>query len=66
MTVVDGKGTEQTILLDGVLSEPPWVSAEPAADFIQAEPLQGEASTQRTEVRLLFDSHNLYFGCHLF
>ena len=36
--------------------------AGPAADFIQAEPSQGEPSTQRTEVRILFDSESLYFG----
>ena len=54
--------TEEAIVLDGVLSEESWLLAEPAADFIQAEPSQGEPSTQRTEVRILFDSESLYFG----
>ncbi len=58
--------TEQTIVLDGILSEPAWLFAETAADFIQAEPRQGEASTQHTEVRVLFDSENLYFGVTCF
>ena len=60
--ILQARWTEETIVLDGILSEPPWFLAQPAADFIQAEPRQGEPSTQRTEVRVLFDSDNLYFG----
>ena len=63
---LQARWTEETIVLDGVLDEPPWLLAQPAADFVQAEPRQGEPSTQRTEVRLLFDSDNLYFGVMCF
>ena len=63
---LQARWTEETIVLDGILNEPPWLLAQPAADFIQAEPRQGEPSTQRTEVRLLFDSDNLYFGVFCF
>jgi hypothetical protein len=60
--MVQALRTEEAIVLDGVLDEEPWLLAEPAVDFIQAEPSQGEPSTQWTEVRILFDLENLYFG----
>ena len=59
---VHGLGTEESIVVDGFLDEASWLLAEPATDFIQAEPTQGEPSTEGTEVRILFDSENLYFG----
>lgn len=60
--VVHARRLEEAIVLDGVLNEESWLLAEPATDFIQAEPSQGEPSSERTEVRILFDSESLYFG----
>ena len=48
--------------LDGVLDEPAWKRAEIAKDFIQKEPIQGAPATESTEVRVLSDGRNLYFG----
>lgn len=48
--------------LDGLISEEVWESISPAKDFVQQNPDEGELSTQRTEVRIGFDEHNLYFG----
>jgi hypothetical protein len=39
---------------------------EPATDFIQNEPNMGKPSTERTEVRLLYDDENLYLGIYCF
>ncbi len=50
------------ITLDGVLDEDVWRTAVPASDFVQAEPHEGEAATERTEVRLAFDHNALYIG----
>ena len=50
------------ITLDGVLDEDVWRTAMPASDFVQAEPHEGEAATERTEVRLAFDHNALYIG----
>ena len=58
--------TEETIIVDGMLNEKSWRLAQPATDFIQAEPRQGESATERTEVRILYDSENLYFGVTCF
>ncbi len=48
--------------LDGAVTEPIWGEIEPAADFVQQNPDEGELSAERTEVRVAFDDTNLYFG----
>ena len=48
--------------IDGVLSEPIWMAAEPATDFVQADPLEGQPATERTEVRVAFDHDFLYIA----
>jgi len=54
--------TQGPIAIDGALDEPDWSRAAVAADFVQAEPLQGEPATEATEVRVLFDGRYLYLG----
>jgi hypothetical protein len=58
-------GVEETrtpIALDGALDEEVWRTAAPADGFIQAEPREGEAATEQTEVRVAFDRDALYIG----
>src|SRR6476660_4909216 len=50
------------IVVDGALDEQVWRDAEPAADFVQAEPHEGEPATEATEVRVAFDRDALYIG----
>ena len=40
------------ITLDGALEEEVWRVAEPAGDFVQAEPHEGTPATEPTEVRI--------------
>jgi len=53
---------EAKIHVDGRLDEPVWSQLEPTGEFFQTEPDEGKPSTERTEVFLFYDSHNLYFG----
>lgn len=53
---------ESPVHVDGVLDEADWARAPRADRFVQIEPREGEAATERTEVRVLFDASNLYFG----
>ena len=53
------------IRLDGTLDDAAWSRATPASDFVQAEPLSGQPSSERTEVRVLFDDQYLYIGARL-
>ncbi len=52
--------------LDGTLTDPLWQSAEPITDFRQREPYEGQLPTEKTEVRILYTRHEVYFGilCH--
>ncbi|MGH9257983.1 MAG: carbohydrate binding family 9 domain-containing protein [Vicinamibacterales bacterium] len=52
----------ESITLDGRLDEPIWSRAIPGADFIQIDPDNGTAATERTEVRIVFDADALYLG----
>lgn len=53
---------ESVPVIDGVLDDAAWALAQPFDDFTQADPVAGAAPGERTEVRVLFDSRNLYIG----
>ena len=53
---------EAPLTIDGALDDPAWQMAMPLTNFVQADPLEGEAPTEQTEVRLLFDDEALYVG----
>jgi len=59
---VRAQRTSEPIRVDGVLDEPAWATAEPAGGFRQRDPHEGEAATEATEVRVLFDRDTLYVG----
>jgi len=52
----------ESIMLDGRLDEPIWARAEPAGDFVQIDPDNGNPATERTEVRIAFGAAALYIG----
>jgi hypothetical protein len=49
-------------IVDGIVEDAIWSTASVITDFVQAEPYEGEPSTERTEVRVLFDETHLYLG----
>ena len=51
--------------IDGLLNERAWLEATPLARFTQAEPFQGQAASEPTEVRLLYDDNAIYIGVTL-
>jgi Domain of unknown function (DUF5916)/Carbohydrate family 9 binding domain-like len=48
--------------LDGTLDDAEWQAASPIANFLQREPFEGQTPTEKTEVRVLYDKHDVYFG----
>ncbi len=50
------------IVLDGLLDEAAWQRALPAGNFLQRDPDNGTPATERTEVRVVFDSARLILG----
>ena len=61
-----GLEVEERIELDGILDEPAWQRAVPAADFRQQDPDNGEPATEPTEVRIMYDKDTLYMGVTCF
>jgi hypothetical protein len=50
------------VTIDGVLDEPVWSTAPIVGDFVQRDPAEGQPSTERTEVRVLYTASAVYFG----
>ena len=53
---------DQPPLIDGVLDDEAWLQAPVIAEFRQKEPTEGEAASERTRVRVVFDDTRLYIG----
>ncbi|MBI3933956.1 MAG: carbohydrate binding family 9 domain-containing protein, partial [Acidobacteria bacterium] len=56
--------TAEPIVIDGRLEESAWSQASLATSFIQNEPRTDEPASETTEVRVLYDHENLYFGIY--
>lgn len=54
--------TTSEMNIDGRLDESDWKIAKPVTDFFRVEPVQGGTIKNPTEVRILYDDKNLYFG----
>ncbi|TLY70645.1 MAG: hypothetical protein E6K47_03190 [Gammaproteobacteria bacterium] len=50
--------------LDGTLDDPLWRAAIPITAFRQREPDEDQSATEKTEVRILYTRHAVYFGIH--
>ncbi len=48
------------IVVDGILDEPDWLSADVATDFFMITPMDTSFARVRTEVRMAYDNENLY------
>jgi len=46
--------------IDGDVSDPVWQRADPITEFYQTDPNAGQPSSERTDVRFLYDAENLY------
>lgn len=64
--VVTAAAATSPIRIDGVLDEPAWQRAAVIPDLTQQAPKPGDRTPYRTEVRILADSRNLYFGITCF
>jgi hypothetical protein len=53
-------------VIDGRLSDEAWSHAPVADHFRQRDPHEGQAATERTEIRVLYDDNALYVGARLY
>jgi Domain of unknown function (DUF5916)/Carbohydrate family 9 binding domain-like len=63
---VEATPTDKAPKLDGTLNDPLWQLATPITDFRQREPDEGQPATEKTEVRILYTRHAVYFGIHCY
>jgi hypothetical protein len=64
--VTSAARTAETIRLDGRFDEAAWGTAQVATDFVQRGPDVGQPSTERTEVRVLYDDGAVYVAARMF
>ncbi len=60
--IAEASPVDRAPKLDGTLNDPRWSQAHPSANFLQREPYEGHTPTERTEVRVLYTKHEVYFG----
>ncbi|OFW29281.1 MAG: hypothetical protein A3H97_08945 [Acidobacteria bacterium RIFCSPLOWO2_02_FULL_65_29] len=63
---VEPTRVEEGPRIDGNLDESVWRRAAVIDDFVQQEPAEGDPATERTVVRLMYDSRALYIGVEAF
>ena len=64
--LVAAKCDDRPPKVDGVLDDICWESAQVVDDFTQKEPDENLPSTERTEVRVVFSSKDVYIGVKAF
>ena len=57
---------EGAIRVDGRLDEDTWQRAPAITDFVQKEPIEGAAPTERMEVQFAYDGSALYVGARMY
>ena len=60
--IMDACFTAEPLAMDGLLGESCWQQAKPVTEFTQSDPTEGSPATEKTEVRVLYDSLNIYIG----
>ena len=58
--------TDEPIQVDGRLDEPIWSHAPVIDRFTQIEPIEGAPASERTEVRIVYDTEAVYVGAMLY
>ena len=52
----------EPIVIDGSVEDRSWRDAVPLSDFVQADPLEGQPATEKTEVFVMYDDLAVYVG----
>ncbi|MGE5316206.1 MAG: DUF5916 domain-containing protein [Acidobacteriota bacterium] len=63
---VDAVRLTSSVRMDGILSEDIWKTAPAATVFLQRDPVEGAAPSERTEVRIVYDDDAVYVGARMF
>ncbi|MBP6432567.1 MAG: carbohydrate binding family 9 domain-containing protein [Ferruginibacter sp.] len=55
-----------SIKIDGNLTDEGWANITPATDFVTAQPVYGNISINKTEVKIVYDNYAVYIGAYLY
>lgn len=66
LPVMTAHKVDESIRVDGNLSEPVWGLLPPTSGFVQKEPVEGAPAKNDSEVWLLYDESALYIGARLY
>ena len=61
-TIVATRVTQAPVVDGEVIGDVAWQPATPVSDFWQEQPDEGQPSTERTEVRIVYTADTLYVG----
>ncbi len=56
----------ESVVVDGVLSESIWKNGNGVNKFRQRDPIEGAEPTEKTEVRVAYDDHAIYVGARMY
>jgi len=54
------------LIINGILNESIWDKIIFQGNFVQREPIEGNQPSERTEIAVLYDKENIYFGIKCF
>ncbi|MDD3860845.1 MAG: DUF5916 domain-containing protein, partial [Bacteroidales bacterium] len=58
--------TSEKIIVDGILNEESWGKADIASDFTGYYPIFGNKPAQKTEVKVIYNDHSIYFSAIMY
>ena len=63
---ITARRISSSVKIDGVLSENDWAKTQIIDRLLQREPQEGKPVTEKTEIRVLYNSSYIYFGIKCF
>ncbi len=63
---LDATKTNQPIKIDGNLTDEAWLNVPHVTNFVTVQPVFGNISLHKTEVRLTYDNDAIYVGAYLY
>ena len=63
---VEAVRLNESIIIDGLLTETVWKNGNAVDCFLQRDPNEGEQPTEQTEVRVIYDNDAIYVGAVMF
>ena len=58
--------TNQSVKIDGNLTDDAWINVPYVTDFVTAQPVFGNISAHKTEVKVIYDNEAIYVAAYLY